>query len=441
MKITSSYGVEIRKAESSLSMTLKIYREAVRVLVLFYDSVWEEVIAVEGEKKRFNYAEHLVHGTKKNRAVYGFDRLFPKMSSYLRRSAIMHALGSVSSYRSRKAQWEEGGRKGKEPVPGERTHAMPVFYRGNMYREGEGDSAFLKLYNGKDWVWVKAALLHTDMEYLRKHWTGVKASAPTLEKRHGKYYLRFSFEEERRLSERPVQEQRICAVDLGLNTDAVCSIMEADGTVFARKFIDLADEKDRLKKILNRIRRKSREQGQKSVKGLWEYAARCNDELAKKTAAAIIRFAQENQADVIIFEHLDMKGKVRGKRKMRLHMWKKRGVQKICMHMGHRRGIRTARVCAWKTSALAYDGSGKVEREKDNHSLCTFANGKRYNCDLSASYNIGARYFIREISKPMPATAWSVLEAKVPAGRRRSSCVYADLVRLNAVMRESDRAA
>ena len=177
------------------------------------------------------------------------------------------------------------------------------------------------------------------------------------------------------------------------------------------------------------------------MKGLWEYAARCNDELAKKTAAAVVRFAQENQADVIIFEHLDMKGKVRGKRKMRLHMWKKRGVQKICMHMGHRRGIRTARVCAWKTSALAYDGSGKVEREKDNHSLCTFANGKRYNCDLSASYNIGARYFIREISKPMPATAWSVLEAKVPAVRRRSSCVYADLVRLNAVMRESDRAA
>ena len=441
MKITSSYGVEIRKAESSLSMTLKIYREAVRVLILFYDSVWEEVYAVEGEKKRFNYAEHLVHGTKKNRAVYGFDRLFPKMPSYLRRSAIMHALGSVSSYRSRNAQWEEGGRKGKEPVPGERTHAMPVFYRGNMYREGEGDSAFLKLYNGKDWVWVKATLLHTDMEYLRKHWTGVKASAPTLEKRHRKYYLRFSFEEERRLSGRPVQEQRICAVDLGLNTDAVCSIMEADGTVFARKFIDLADEKDRLKKTLNRIRRKSREQGPKSVKGLWEYAARCNDELAKKTAAAVVRFAQENQADVIIFEHLDMKGKVRGKRKMRLHMWKKRGVQKICMHMGHRRGIRTARVCAWKTSALAYDGSGKVEREKENHSLCTFANGKRYNCDLSASYNIGARYFIREISKPMPATAWSVLEAKVPAVRRRSSCVYADLVRLNAVMRENDRAA
>ena len=425
MKITSSYGVEIRKADGPLSVTLKIYREAVRVLALFYDTVWEDISAVEGGKKRFNYAEHLVHSTKRNRAVYDFDCLFPKMPSYLRRSAITHALGAVSSYRTRLAQWEEGGRRGKSPVLGERTHAMPVFYRGNMYREAEGDQAFLKLYNGKDWVWVSASLLHTDMEYLRKHWTGVKASAPILEKRHRKYFLRFSFEEERKLTDRPVQEQRICAVDLGINTDAVCSIMEADGTVCARKFIDFADEKDRLWK----------EHGPKSAVSLWKYAARCNDELAKKTAAAIVGFAEENHADVIVFEHLDMKGKVRGKRKARLHMWKKRGVQKTCGHMAHRKGMRIARVCAWKTSRLAYDGSGEVERDPDNHSLCTFTNKKRYNCDLSASYNIGARYFIRELTKPMPATAWSVLEAEVPAVRRRSSCVYADLVKLSAVMR------
>ena len=412
MKITSSYGVEIRKADGALSTTLKTYREAVRVLALFYDTVWEDISAVEGEKRRFNYAEHLVHSTKKNHAVYGFDSLFPKMPSYLRRSAM-------------------------SPVLGEKTHAMPVFYRGNMYREGEGDTAFLKLYNGKDWVWVRAALLHTDMEYLRKHWTGVKASAPTLEKRHRKYFLRFSYEENRELADRPVQEQRICAVDLGINTDAVCSIMKADGTVCARKFINFADEKDRLWKVLNRIRKKNREHGPKSAENLWKYAVRCNEELSKKTASAIVRFAQENHADVIVFEHLEMKGKIRGKRKMRLHIWKKRGVQKTCAHMAHRIGMRVAHVCAWKTSALACDGSGKVERDPDNYSLCTFRNGKRYNCDLSASYNIGARYFIRELTKPMPVTAWSVLEAEVPAVRRRSSCVYADLARLHTVMCEN----
>ena len=62
-------------------------------------------------------------------------------------------------------------------------------------------------------MWVKAVLLHTDAEYLRKHWTGVKASAPTLEKRHRKYFLRFTYEEKREFDDKPVKEQRICAVD------------------------------------------------------------------------------------------------------------------------------------------------------------------------------------------------------------------------------------
>ena len=37
MKITSSYGVEIRKVNSYLSVTLRIYRKAVHDLILFYE--------------------------------------------------------------------------------------------------------------------------------------------------------------------------------------------------------------------------------------------------------------------------------------------------------------------------------------------------------------------------------------------------------------------
>ncbi|WP_243036539.1 hypothetical protein [Blautia sp. AM47-4] len=54
-------------------------------------------------------------------------------------------------------------------------------------------------------------------------------------------------------------------------------------------------------------------------------------------------------------------------------------------------------------------------------------NAKNAEGGLSASYNIGARYFIREILKPLPATERSLLEAKVPAVKSRTSCVYADL--------------
>ena len=130
---------------------------------------------------------------------------------------------------------------------------------------------------------------------------------------------------------------------------------------------------------------------------------------------------------MIVFEYLEMQGKISGKKKQKLHLWRKRDMQKRCEHQAHRKGMRVSRVCAWNTSRLAYDGSGKVSRDPKNHSLCVFQTGKRYNCDLSASYNIGARYFIRELLKSLPVTERSLLEAKVPAVKSRTSCVYADL--------------
>ena len=190
-------------------------------------------------KKRFNAAEHLIHTTKKNHAHFDFDIRFPKMPSYLRRAAIQHALGSVSSYESRMEQWEAAGELSGKPNFTCENHAMPVFYRDVMYREGtEGkDEAYLKLYDGHDWRWFCVCLSHTDMEYLRKNWYGKKASAPTLEKRHHKYFLRFSYIEEVTLTQTPVKGQIICSVDLGINTDAVCTIMRADGTVLGRSLL------------------------------------------------------------------------------------------------------------------------------------------------------------------------------------------------------------
>ena len=86
---------------------------------------------------------------------------------------------------------------------------MPVFYHDVMYRENteEKDAAFLKLYDGHDWKWFAVRLKHTDMEYLRKHWSGKKASAPMLEKKHDKYFLRFTYAEEVALNRTPVKEQ------------------------------------------------------------------------------------------------------------------------------------------------------------------------------------------------------------------------------------------
>ena len=436
MRTVSSYGVEIRKQNIPVRQTMEIYRQAVSYLTEIYAQVWEELREIPETKKRFNTAEHMVHMTKKNTARFDFDLRFPKMPSYLRRSAIQHALGSVSSYETRLGQWKETGVLSGRPKLTCRNHAMPVFYRDVMYREGaEGkDEAYLKLYDGHDWKWFRVYLKRTDMEYLRRNWKGKKASAPALEKRHRRYFLRFSYTEEVTLTQTPVKEQIICSVDLGINTDAVCTIMRSDGTVLGRRFIDHPSEKDRMYRTLGRIRRFQREHGSAQTQGRWAYTKRLNTELGKKTAGAIVRYAEENHADVIVFEYLEMQGKISGKKKQKLHLWRKRDIQKCCEHQAHRKGMRVSRICAWNTSRLAYDGSGAVTRDWENHSLCTFQTGKRYHCDLSASCNIGARYFIRELLKPLPATERSLLEAKVPPLKRRTSCVYADLRKLHSEM-------
>ena len=389
MKITSSYGVELRKQNIPIRQTLDVYRSAVGYLTEIYAQVWEELERIPGTKKRFNEAEHLIHTTKKNQARFDFDIRFPKMPSYLRRASIQNALGSVSSYKTRLGLWEKTDRLEGKPRFVYENHAMPVFYRDVMYREDEvgKDAAYLKLYDGHDWKWFHVRLSHTDMEYLRKNWSGKKASAPTLEKRHRKYFLRFSYTEDVILAKIPAKEQIICSVDLGINTDAVCTIMRSDGTVLGRKI-----------------------------------------------AGAVTKYAKENHADIIVFEYLETKGKISGRKKQKLHLWRKRDIQKRCEHQAHRNGMRISRICAWNTSRLAYDGTGTVIRDPGNHSLCVFQTGKRYNCDLSASYNIGARYFIRELLKPLLVTERSLLEAKVPAVKRRTSCVYADLRKLSSEM-------
>lgn len=453
MKIVSSYRVAITRCDIKLDETVKIYRNMLAALIPVVDRHWAEIAAIEsGALSQQQYVEHLVHGTNKQAALYPeFDRNFYKYPSYLRRKTITDAIGAVSSYRSLLKNWEAGGRKGKAPSLQAERVACPAFFRDNMYSVVEDETLVLaptmpkfkrellnmgktfqvnlKVYHNNDWVWVTASLRKTDVKYLLKYWTHVKACAPCLEKRYGKYYLRFAFEESVPLSDFPIGEQTICAVDLGLNTDAVCSIMTADGTILARKFVNFASEKDHLYHVLNRIKRFQREHNSRDAKSFWSFAKRVNDELAIKIATAIVDFAVLHSVSCIVFEHLDFRGKrAKGRSKrQKITMWRKCGIQDYVTHKAHRCGIRISRICAWGTSALAFDGSGKLTRDEKNHALATFKSGKRYNADLSASYNIGARYFIREITKSLAARLRSQLQAKVPDSERRTSCTLATL--------------
>lgn len=157
------------------------------------------------------------------------------------------------------------------------------------------------------------------------------------------------------------------------------------------------------------------------------------------TASAIVNYARQSKAQVIVFEFLKTTGKIHGSKKQRLSLWRKRDIQKRVETMAYRYGIRVSYICAVNTSRLAFDGSGKVLRGRDagftTNKLCEFQNEKVYNCDLSASKNIGARYFIRVLLKSTPAKELLSVQAKVLGLDRRTNCVLATLINFHAELR------
>lgn len=441
MKLTSSYAVEIKHINKLFRQTIKIYNDAISFCVKAFEEHWEVLATLDtGNKERFAYADALIHSTKSNDAVYPeFDIKFRKMPSYLRFSVINTALGYLSSYHSNLDNWKFSNSDGKAPSLQTYLNKLPTFYKGNMYLDDcDGDAVRLKLFVNNDWNWVTVLLKHTDVINIQRRMQNAKMSVPTLEKKNKKWFLRFAFEEKVDLNKTKLEEQRILAVDLGINTDATCSVMGIDGAILAREFINFASDKDQLYHTLNKIKKVQQRYGSNNIQKLWRYAKFHNEELARKIAKQIVSIAVEYQCDVIVFEHLDMKGKLRGKTKQKLHLWKKNTIQRIVEHKAHQNGIRISRVCAWNTSRLAYDGTGVVLRGKvaelPTYSLCKFSNGKVYNCDLSASYNIGARYFIREVEKSLPAKVWSDIVAKVPECQKRTQCTYNTLLEINRVV-------
>ena len=444
---TVSYGLKITSAYHFFDETIKIYRKAVEyitdITLLCFDEVFV-INAYEGYTKQQaqrKYMENLIHATKENPAYYErFDKEFYKFPSYLRREAITTAIGMVSSYKTNLQKWEAGGKKGRRPHLNRNQNVMPCFYRNNTFLDSEeANIVSLKLYNGKDWIWETFVIRDCDFMYAYKHMKTWKASAPVLVKRNHRYELRISYEmagSKFPKFKKDKEVETVIGIDLGVNTDAVCSVIHKDGTVTGQRFINHPVEKDRMYGLLNTIK-KAQQHGNHKTPRLWRQANNYNEAIAIKTAVEIVRFAMESKADVIVFEHLNMKKKKRGN-KQKLSLWRKRDIQHRVEALAVRNGIRVSYICAVNTSRLAFDGSGKVLRGKDaefnTHELCKFTTGKVYNCDLSASKNIGARFFIRVLLKSLSVKEELLVLAKVPELNRRTSCCLATLINAYAVL-------
>ena len=406
MKVTQSYGVKFKGGYKAIKRTIVIFNDAINYLITPIQENYDDIAELESSLRKMNYIEKLVHNTRNNKAIYDFDDKFYKFPSYLRRSAITKAIGIVSSYMSQIENWKASNCKGAMPKLDKGNHLMPCFYKDNMF-DHQNDKTYIKVYRNNDWVWQEIRLSNSDLKYIENKAPLDLWSAPVLEKKYGHYELRFTREFQVELSDKEISKQKVCAVDLGVTNDATVSVLDVHGTVLSRKFINCGKEKDSVTNALNRVSSFQKEHGSHDTKRLWNIAKRRNLNLAHLIAHKIVDYAKENNCDVIVFEHLDTKGKKKGSKKQKLSMWKHQDIQNTAERLAHSYGMRIARVCAWNTSKLAYDGSGVVLRgkkvsEDTPYDVCKFQNGKTYNCDLSASYNIGARYFIKELIKIYP---------------------------------------
>ena len=448
MEIVSSYPVRLSKLtkeqKKQLADTDARFNDAVLWLLPVVEAEWGVIAATDEAKLRQSACEALMHKTAShpNPKYPEFDELFPNFPSYYRRAAITAAIGAVSSYKSNYANWEEAGRKGEAPKLGV-PHQPAPFYNSNMFKWEEGYPVQAKLkvlVDGEStWDWITVDLRLTDVRYIKHHCVEMKRSAPTLRRRGKVWQLNFAFTLNSELTSTPIGEQRILGVDLGVNTDATVVVMESDGTVVAREFIDFAADKGSMYHRLGYVRR-AQSKGARELSRLWGFVNDANERLSVKISQAIVDVAIKYSCEVIVFEYLDMTGKIRGSRKQRLAIWRKRDVQKRVEHLAHKWGMRFSRVCAWNTSRLAHDGSGRVKRGSEiparnglsfGYGTVEFSTGKLYSADLNAAYNIAARYFVRGILKALPERKRSALEAKVPAKLSGSTVTLSSLISLN----------
>lgn len=441
MDIISTYSVKIKDYNYIFKESVEQYRSAVKFFVDVCLREWNELSLINSNQYQQSYVEGKTIITKNRKTVpYDFNEVCYKMPVYLRRASINEALGKVASYKSNLANWKKEDKRlrGRQPTLTKVGNVYPVLYKDNMFLRADDYKARIKVYRNNTWDWIEVSLRKSDVDYIKHHCSSLKEMSPTLQKRGKQWFLDFPFKQTVKLVNTPIREQTILAVDLGLNSSVTCSVMRSDGAVLGRKFLHLPKEYDSLRRKIEHIK-KAQKNGSRNVSNLWAYARGINDDIAVKTANFIMETAILYDVDCIVFEHLDLSGKKKGSKKQRLALWKARYVQQMVEHKAHSNGIRMSTINAWGTSRLAFDGSGRVLRGRDSekcksYSECEFQNGKLYNCDLNAAYNIGSRYFVREILKTLPVKVRQHAEVNILGCAKRSTCTLATLISLNGVL-------
>ena len=449
MKITKTARLKITSHTNIFKDTLDIYHKA---LSFFIDVCFNEYhnLLDKSSKDKMNYIESITHITAKNLNIkYDFSKDFYKYPSYLRRATIMEAIGICDSHFSRLKLYNIEKNKAlstnkkfhkKAPSLNYAPKSFPIFYKGNMWNKINDGVGKIKIFKNNDWVWQEIKYFEKDLLSGKTYrFSNYKELNPLLVFKGKKYFLHIPYQKEVKLNESSLNQRIVISVDLGLNNSAVCSCLNHNGTVLDRLFINQSKEKDLLKKAINKLSKAKRLSGILNLKpNYWRKINNLQNYIIQNTVDNIVEFALKNNATHIVFEYL---GKMKlpknfyGARRLRekLKYWAKCKIQDKTILKARSFEIRYSKVLANGTSMYAFDGSGKLQRNSKKD-ISTFTNKKKYHSDLNASYNIGARYFLREILKPLSEKLRFDYEAKVPHLQDRTSHTLSSLIKIHEVI-------
>jgi IS605 OrfB family transposase len=344
-----------------------------------------------------------------------------EMPAYFRRAAINTAVGAVKSFYSNLERWKKQKEKveakakkfnPRPPVPPTVFNQHPLFYKG-MYLLGDG-SVLLKLFTSSTWVWIKFSIAGRTIA------AGWQLASPKLILRAKRIELHFPIEKQ--IKVKKIQQQikedgelKICAVDLNINNNlAVCTILRADGTQIASRFIGGgASSSGRRKRALGRIAKKRTKTGsikkeEKDNKQLWAKVNNIDKYEAHRVSRRIVEFAALYGAKVVVFEHLGNFKPERGKYSRRANSkrsyWLRGKIYAFTKYKAFELGIITSRVSPKNTSRdCAHCGVKVARHTKDEQPteyrpgapLFTCPSGHKGNADLNAANNIAIRFFAR----------------------------------------------
>ena len=122
MKVISSYSKTIKEHDGAFAASVRIYRAAVDFFIGVIGREWDTLSAFGTGTSGMKAVEAMTVTSASRMSVpHDFskaDRRFYKMPCYLRRAAIIEALGKVSSHRSSLANWEASDPKTRGRRPG-----------------------------------------------------------------------------------------------------------------------------------------------------------------------------------------------------------------------------------------------------------------------------------------------------------------------------------